>query len=343
MADDLRTRDWFSVDGNEDDEYHGSSSEDEAPRQPVKSRKRAKKQKLSSSEGEDESRVSNAVKGTTKRRKATDAVSAFAKNSSDEDSDYEEENESEDESEKAEDEEEYVEELHFPGNEKGVLKKLTSKELEDNRAKIEKSGVVYLSRIPPYMKPAKVRQVLLRFGEIGRVFLTPEDPKVYARRVRFGGNKKRNFTEGWVEFNDKRQAKLCASTMNGQIIGGRKGSYYYDDILNIKYLPKFKWHHLTEQIAYENQSRQAKLRAEISQATRVNKAFIKNVERAKMIEKIQAKRSAKAVKFDEDVKPSSRTVKEADIDMRRNFRQRDVVDDKEKDEKMQSVLKNIFA
>jgi hypothetical protein len=30
--------------------------------------------------------------------------------------------------------------------------------------------------------------------------------------------------------------------------GGRKRSYYAYDLWNIKYLPKFKWHHLTERI-----------------------------------------------------------------------------------------------
>ena len=35
-------------------------------------------------------------------------------------------------------------------------------------------GIIYLSRIPPYMKPLKVRQIFSEFGEVGRVFLQPE-------------------------------------------------------------------------------------------------------------------------------------------------------------------------
>lgn len=94
----------------------------------------------------------------------------------------------------------------------------------------------------------KVKDLLSRFGKIGRVFLAPEDPKAYARRVRFGGNKKRNFEEGWVEFLDKKDAKMVAETLNTNIIGGKKNNFYYDDVWNIKYLPKFKWHHLQAQI-----------------------------------------------------------------------------------------------
>ena len=35
-------------------------------------------------------------------------------------------------------------------------------------------GIIYLSRIPPYMKPLKIRHIFSDFGEIGRVFLQPE-------------------------------------------------------------------------------------------------------------------------------------------------------------------------
>ena len=35
-------------------------------------------------------------------------------------------------------------------------------------------GIVYLSRIPPFMKPLKVRHLLSQYGEVGRVFLQPE-------------------------------------------------------------------------------------------------------------------------------------------------------------------------
>jgi ESF2/ABP1 family protein len=128
------------------------------------------------------------------------------------------------------------------------LKPLTKEELAASKAATAKTGVVYLSRIPPFMKPQKVRDLLARFGTIGRVFLTPENSKTHTKRVRFGGNKKRNFVEGWVEFSNKKDAKLCAETLNTNNIGGKKGSYYYDDVWNIKYLPKFKWHHLQAQI-----------------------------------------------------------------------------------------------
>ena len=35
-------------------------------------------------------------------------------------------------------------------------------------------GVVYLSRIPPFMRPRKVRHLLSHYGTLGRVYLQPE-------------------------------------------------------------------------------------------------------------------------------------------------------------------------
>lgn len=39
-----------------------------------------------------------------------------------------------------------------------------------------KKGVVYISRVPPFMSVAKLRDYMSQFGEVGRIYLTPEDP-----------------------------------------------------------------------------------------------------------------------------------------------------------------------
>lgn len=63
---------------------------------------------------------------------------------------------------------------------------------------------------------------MIRFGEIGKIYLVPEDAKVTARRKKYKGNKRINYTEGWVEFIDKNIAKSVADLLNGKIIGGKK-------------------------------------------------------------------------------------------------------------------------
>ena len=49
--------------------------------------------------------------------------------------------------------------------------------------------------------------MLSQYGELGRVYLVPEDPLARKRRKQAGKNSGKNFTEGWVEFEDKRVAK----------------------------------------------------------------------------------------------------------------------------------------
>jgi ESF2/ABP1 family protein len=181
----------------------------------------------------------------------------------------------------------------------GVSKPLTKKNLVATAAAIKKSGVVYLSRIPPFMKPTKLRSLLEPYGAINRIFLTPEDPTSHTRRVRNGGNKKRSFADGWVEFVSKRDAKEVCELLNARTIGGKKGTYYHDDVWNLLYLKGFKWNNLTEQIAAENAERASRLRVEISKTAKENKEFVQNVERAKMLETMESKKAAKRRKEDD--------------------------------------------
>jgi ESF2/ABP1 family protein len=122
-----------------------------------------------------------------------------------------------------------------------LVKHLAKKNLVATEKAIKKSGVVFLSRVPPYMKPAKLRNLLEPYGTLNRIFLSPEDDKAHARRVKAGGNKRRLFTEGWVEFVDRKVAKAVCELLNGHTIGGKKGGFYRDDIWSLLYLKNFKW------------------------------------------------------------------------------------------------------
>ncbi|KAJ0118688.1 pre-rrna-processing protein esf2 [Diaporthe amygdali] len=174
-----------------------------------------------------------------------------------------------------------------------LVKPLLKKNPVATEAAIKKSGVVYISRIPPFMKPHKLRSLLGNYGTINRIFLAPEDPMAHQRRVRNGGNKKKMYTEGWVEFVSKKDAKAVCEMLNAQTIGGKKGSYYRDDIWTLKYLNGFKWHHLTEQIAAENAERSSRMMAELTREKKGNKDFVQRVERAKMLDGIQSKKVQK--------------------------------------------------
>lgn len=57
------------------------------------------------------------------------------------------------------------------------LKSLTPEELEKFEKARKRTGVCYLSRIPPFMKPSRVRALLEKYAEIGRIYLVPEGKK----------------------------------------------------------------------------------------------------------------------------------------------------------------------
>ena len=154
--------------------------------------------------------------------------------------------------------------LPVPG-EKSKLKSVLRKDSALFSEQIEKRGVVYISRIPPFMKPHRVRSIFELYGEVTRLFLSEEDSSHRKMRKSKGGNGSKQFTEGWIEFADKSIAKQVAESLNGKSIGAKKGDYYHDDIWNLKYLKKFKWDYLTEKLSYERRVRENKLKIAMMQ------------------------------------------------------------------------------
>ncbi|KMT09718.1 hypothetical protein BVRB_6g131670 [Beta vulgaris subsp. vulgaris] len=167
------------------------------------------------------------------------------------------------------------------------------KRLLKEAEKAEKRGVCYLSRIPPKMDPLKLRQILSAYGEIQRVYLVPEDPEAQMRRKKSGGFRGQEFSEGWVEFADKRIAKRVANMLNGEQMGGKKRSQFYFDIWNIKYLSKFKWDDLTEETACKNAIREQKLRLELSAAKKERDFYLNKVEKSRALFEIEERMKKK--------------------------------------------------
>lgn len=125
---------------------------------------------------------------------------------------------------------------HEKGSSKTHNEKLLKKPLKVKPPKKNKTGVVYLSSLPPYLKPMALKTLLIQrgFGPITKVFLTPAVHSTSGSGRR--NNKRKTYSDGWVEFESKKTAKICAETLNANIVGGKKGGWYHDDIWNMKYL-----------------------------------------------------------------------------------------------------------
>ena len=173
---------------------------------------------------------------------------------------------------------------------KKKVRKLKLSATEDFNAKLQKRGIVYLARVPPRMGPAKVKTLLSDFGSITRIYLSEEDKTVRKKRKKAGGSGGKRYTEGWIEFESKKVAKLVGETLNMTRVANQKGSIHYDDLWSIKYLKGFKWSHLTEKVAYERRMREQKLRVEMMEVRRENALYMAQVEAGKKLDHIEERR-----------------------------------------------------
>ena len=131
--------------------------------------------------------------------------------------------------------------------------------VEELKEKIRRSGVLYMSRVPIGMKVSDLKKLLEDYG-IERCYLIPLKKKM----ENIDGKKVQAYKEGWIEFNDKIYAKLAEYQLNGKQIGGNKKCPYRDELWNLKYLHKFKWNDLMENIMMEKKIQEKKLKIEIA-------------------------------------------------------------------------------
>uniref|UniRef100_A0A673BDD2 Activator of basal transcription 1 n=1 Tax=Sphaeramia orbicularis TaxID=375764 RepID=A0A673BDD2_9TELE len=120
-------------------------------------------------------------------------------------------------------------------------------------------GIIYLGHIPPRL-------------HIGRIFLQPEG-SVSKKK---SGLRRCDFTEGWVEFRDKRVAK--------------KRQRFASDLWCIKYLHRFQWTHLSERLAYEHTVLQQRLRTKCPRPREKTNFYLNNVDKGAHMDKDRRKR-----------------------------------------------------
>lgn len=222
---------------------------------------------------------------------------------------------------------------------KKKIHKLSLEETEDFNAKLRKRGVVYISRIPPRMGPSKVKALLGEFGVVTRIYLEEEDKSVRKRRQKASGSSGgKRYTEGWVEYEDKRVAKRVATALNNTPITNHKRNVHFGDLWNLKYLSKFQWAHLTEKVAYERRVREQRLKIEMMKAKKENQAYSTLVEAGKTMDRIEARRRKREAREGPDKSDSART---SGIKKARKFRQNKPDDDRSDKAANAAVLKSL--
>ncbi|CAI7632930.1 unnamed protein product [Penicillium glandicola] len=239
-------------------------------------------------------------KGRAIKRRRTTTKQDFSQESDEDEEKDDKEPENEDEDEENEDAGASLADSAQPSTKsakslkaKGKLAKLSK--LASGKAPTKKTrpGVIYFSSLPPYLKPFALKGMLEKrgFGDITKIFLAPLLPSAAGNRNR--SNKRKLYTEGWIEFASKKTAKICAETLNATIVGGLKSSWYHDDVWNIKYLSRYSWEDLMQSVQRERSEREAKRKIADAREAREAKMFIAGVESGRIADGMAKKNEEK--------------------------------------------------
>ncbi|XP_032581281.1 pre-rRNA-processing protein esf2-like [Drosophila sechellia] len=109
--------------------------------------------------------------------------------------------------------------------------------------KMHKMGVITISNVPKDMTVLRLYEIMGMHSLIGRVYVQPKE------LLSFKTNN--NYRKGWVEFISKSGAKKIARELNNKPISRKTSSPFYGLLWNMKFLPRFKWHHLHDRMEYE--------------------------------------------------------------------------------------------
>lgn len=166
-----------------------------------------------------------------------------------------------------------------------------SRKPPDNEKKKKTPGVIYLSSLPPYLKPSALRKLLSQrgFDPITRLFLTPASKAKSTSKK----NPRQLYTEGWIEFASKKTARRCAEALNARPVGGKKGGFYHDDIWNMKYLKGMGWAELMSGVREERREEEGRRDEERRTIARETKGFLEGVEEGKRQDGMKRKRAGK--------------------------------------------------
>lgn len=156
-------------------------------------------------------------------------------------------------------------------------RKKKEKGTADSKTK-QKTGVIYLSRVPPGLQPNNLRSLLTPVGPVGRIWLRVEDTSTKTNALASVNNNKdkynhggQNFQDGWVEFERLRDARRAVALLNGHPMHTRKKKKgkFSNDLWSMKLLRGFTWAHLDREVFGGTQrERILKVREQIETARR---------------------------------------------------------------------------
>lgn len=136
---------------------------------------------------------------------------------------------------------------------------------------------MYVAHVPPGVQPVMIRQLLSVYGEVTRIFFKPRpEPRMLGAQEIAAAQRKakrsRNvhFREGWVEFANKKLARLVAEQLHQTPmgVGKQRKKFYATSLWNLSYLSKVRWEHLADKFEVRTATRVKRVRNEMATAKR---------------------------------------------------------------------------
>ncbi|EUB64884.1 Pre-rRNA-processing protein ESF2 [Echinococcus granulosus] len=147
------------------------------------------------------------------------------------------------------------------------------------------SGVVYFSSIPTGMNVAMLTQELQNFGPINRVYLVPKKTS--------RDKTQRQYSEGWVEFVKRKNARKAARTLNCLEVPGGKRKPWFGELWNVRFLSKVTWDDLFAMERQDEERRRIQKDRDIITAKKQARLFKNSIDSYKLEARLRASKKGR--------------------------------------------------
>lgn len=141
-------------------------------------------------------------------------------------------------------------------------------------------GVVFLSRLPIGMKPSQLKQYMMEYGKVQRMWCVPIDKSGKKATGRMP-------MEAWIEFKTRKRARRVAEALNCSPVGRGR---FKEELWNIRYLKGFTWQDLMGQQLHHKKLRDQRLRQRVDHAKKSINFYLNQKEKQDNEERKSKKR-----------------------------------------------------
>lgn len=132
-------------------------------------------------------------------------------------------------------------------------------------------GVIHFANIPVGWTRANVIRYFEEFGEVTRVFLKKKESSgVASARKR----QRVLFSEGWIEFRKRKDARRVALLLDGQEVKGGKCGRSSGTRMMLSYMRGFEFGSLYEEVMEGRRSREARLQAQYARLRKESQLYM---------------------------------------------------------------------